>query len=488
MISDNDIVKLILGFKIKHLRLQHGISYQELAKATGVSVSYLNDIEKGKKYPKPDKITALAQAFQIDYDELVSTRADKKLRPVIELLNSGFFKFFPLGEFGISPDKLIDVFSNSPDRISAFISTILKMVRSYQIEKEHFYRIALRSYQDMHDNYFPDLEKAARSFKLEMKLKNKVPYNYEMLVDLLRQQYDITIDRVGLSKNKKLSVFRSYYQADKKVLYINQGLSEGQENFILAKEIGFQYLGLEERSYETQLNKEASFEKLLSNFKASYFAAALLMDANEMVKDVELIARSTTWKPSLLGNLLQKYQVTPETLLQRLTNILPHYFNIRDLFFIRLKSTSDLIRYDITKELHLSQLHKPYHTEMDEHLCHRWVSISSIKNIRSKKTDHMIDAQVSAYWQTDSAYFCISVAEPDNYKDEGASSITLGLLMTDALKGTFNFIKDPDLRKKTVHTTCERCSIPDCDNRVAPPFYVDKKNWEEELGEELRSL
>ncbi|MFT6865701.1 MAG: transcriptional regulator with XRE-family HTH domain, partial [Cyclobacteriaceae bacterium] len=62
MISDNDLVKLILGFKIKHLRLQKKVSYQELSQATGLSVSYLNDIEKGKKYPKPDKIRVLAQA------------------------------------------------------------------------------------------------------------------------------------------------------------------------------------------------------------------------------------------------------------------------------------------------------------------------------------------------------------------------------------------------------------------------------------------
>lgn len=488
MISDNDLIKLILGFKVKHLRLQKNVSYQELSKATGLSVSYLNDIEKGKKYPKPDKIQALAKAFNMDYDELVSTRADKKQKPVIDLLNSGFFKFFPLDEFGINPDKLIDVFSNSPDKISAFISTILKMVRSYQIEKEHFFRIALRSYQDMHDNYFPELEEAAKAFKNEVKLKSKVPYTYYQLEDLLRQQYDVMVDRVGLANNKKLVNFRSYFQAEKRVLYINQGLSEAQENFILAKEIGFQYLKMEERPHETLLNKEASFEKLLSNFKASYFAAALLMDSDELVKDVELIARSNEWKPTLISKLLQKYQVTPETLLQRFTNILPQYFNIKDLFFIRLKSTRDLIKYDITKELHLSQLHKPYHTELDEHLCHRWVSISTIKNIRSTKEDFIVDAQISEYWQSDSSYFCISVAESGNQQGEGASSITLGLLINDGLKGTMNFIKDPKLRKKMVHTTCERCSISDCDNRVAPPTYTDKKLHEEELASELEKL
>ena len=178
MISDNDIHKLILGFKIKHLRTRGGIPYQELSGKTGLSVSYLNDIEKGKKYPKPDKIRALAEAFEIGYDDLVSTKSDKKLQPVIELLNSGFFKFFPSEEFGFNTEKLIDFFSNSPDRISAFISTILKMARSYQIEKEHFYRIALRSYQDMHDNYFPELE--ASSGELKKKKLSSIPTIQEL--------------------------------------------------------------------------------------------------------------------------------------------------------------------------------------------------------------------------------------------------------------------------------------------------------------------
>jgi transcriptional regulator with XRE-family HTH domain len=177
MISNNDIVKLIFGFKIKHLRLEHKKSYQEVSDETGLSISYLNDIEKGKKYPKPDKIQALAGAFNLSYDELVSTNSDKKLKPIIELFNSGFFKYFPLNEFGISIEKLVDVFSSSPIKFSAFISTILKMVRSYQIEKEHFYRVALRSYQDIHDNYFPELEEAAKHYRKEKKLR-KIPFGF----------------------------------------------------------------------------------------------------------------------------------------------------------------------------------------------------------------------------------------------------------------------------------------------------------------------
>ena len=485
MISENDIAKLILGFKIRHLRTQRGTSYQELSQKTGLSVSYLNDIEKGKKYPKPDKISALAEAFQLNYDDLISMRAEKRLLPVVDLLNSGFFRYFPSEEFGFNTEKLIDFFSNAPDRISAFISTILKMVRSYQIEKEHFFRIALRSYQDMHDNFFPDIETAAAGFR-ELHFSSNSPLS--LLKEVLHQSFGISTDEAQLSKNKKLKGFRSYFSDSNKRLYLSERLTDAQKRFLVAKEIGFQNLKLGERSFETNLNSEASFEKLLNNFKASYFGACLLMPANDLVKDIQEISLQTKWDPESWSRLVEKYEVSPETFLQRLTNILPQYFGIDNLFFIRLDNSKGLVNYRITKELHLSGLHKPYQNQLSEHLCHRWVSISSIKNLQGKKQDYFIDAQISEYWQTDNSYFCISIAQPNRFDNQEGSSVTLGLAFNEKLKGTFNFMKDPSLRKRLVHTTCEQCSISDCEHRVAPPTYIEKKEHEMMLAEELLKL
>ncbi|WP_425392696.1 helix-turn-helix domain-containing protein [Ekhidna sp.] len=486
MISDNDIVKLILGFKIKHLRLKKGISYQALSAQTGLSVSYLNDIEKGKKYPKPDKINALASAFEIDYDDLISTKADKKLLPVIELLNSGFFKYFPSEEFGFNIEKIIDVFSNAPDRISAFISTILKMVRSYQIEKEHFYRVALRSYQDMHDNYFEDIEESAREFIEENNLST--PSNSYTLKEALKSLFHITINDERLAKDPFLKQVRSYYSKESKTLYLNSNLSEEQIRFMIAKELGYQKMVLNERSFETNLNKEASFEKLLNNFKASYFASALLLPSHEFVKDIQSFALATKWSPELIGNLLTKYHVTPETLLQRLTNVLPKYFGVDNLFFIRLDARGGMIDYQITKELHLSGLHNPYQNQLSEHLCHRWVSISSIKNLQGNDKSFLVDAQISEYWQTDKAYFVISIAQQSRFDNKNGSSVSIGLSMNEKLKGAFNFIKDSDLKKKVVHTTCETCAISDCEHRVAPPVYLEKREMEKAMEMELKKL
>jgi hypothetical protein len=486
MISNQDVLKLIFGFKIKHLRLQQQKSYQELAEKTGLSTSYLHDIEKGKKYPKPDKIQALAESLGVGYDDLISTRTDKKLRPVVELLNSDFFKFFPLDEFGISVDKLVDVFTSAPDRINAFISTILKMVRSYQIEKEHFYRIALRSYQDIHDNYFPEIEHAASQFRDEHHLPTIL--DTKTLEQILKSKYDISVDREKLPRHAELKGFRSYFDPEKHTLFLNEGLMPAQEAFIMGKELGFQFLGLQDRPRETQLNQHVSFEKLLSNFKASYFSAALKMDEKEMVADIEDLSRQSQWSAEAIRKLLSKYQVTPENLLQRWTNILPHHFGLDDIFFFRLKSDQSLVNYQITKELHLSQLHNPYRNETQEHLCQRWISIRAIKMLHNTRADPLIEAQVSAYWNTPNAYFCITMAQSSGYQSAQPYSVTIGLLMTEKLRATFNFLKDPELAHKVVNNTCERCGIADCDNRGAAPHVVIAQEKEKKLEEVLRNL
>ena len=58
-IREEDI-RLILGLKLRRLRQARSLSLAELGKLTGLSVSYLNEIEKGRKYPKAEKIAALA--------------------------------------------------------------------------------------------------------------------------------------------------------------------------------------------------------------------------------------------------------------------------------------------------------------------------------------------------------------------------------------------------------------------------------------------
>ncbi len=491
MLSDNQIIRLIFGFKVKYLRQSKKLSYQELAQKTGLSTSYLHDIEKGKRYPKPDKINSLAAAFDVDYNYMVATNASKKLKPIIDLLNSKFFRLFPLDYFGISTEKLLDLFTQTPDKVNAFISTIFKIARNYQVDDQQFYKEALRSYQDMHDNYFPEIEQAAQSFKKEYSIKGTLPFTHKFLEDQLFELFGVTVDWQTLPSQQNLRHIRSYYTAESKILHIQKNLSEAQINFLLTRELGFQYLKLSERPLSTTIIRIDSFEKLLNNYKASHFAAALLMDEHELASDVKQLARENTWQPSLITDLMHKYNVTGETLLQRLTNILPYHFGLEDLFFIRLTGSNDLKEFSMTKDLHLSQLHSPYNNELKEHYCNRWVSVTAIKELRinkKKSINILADAQISKYWNTDKEYLCISIAKPSRSDPEKGVSVTLGLLLTPTLRSLFNFITDPNLKIKDVHTTCERCGISHCAARVASPVIIEAIEERNEVIENLARL
>ena len=163
-------------------------------------------------------------------------------------------------------------------------------------------------------------------------------------------------------------------------------------------------------------------------------------------------------------------------LLQRLTNLLPSVYGAHDLFFIRLKQNSDG-KTRMTKELHLSQIHNPYNNRLDETFCQRWVSISGMNKV---KKGIRVDAQVSEYLDHGNKYFCISISQAGNFEESGASSVTIGMLITPELRANLNFLKDEGINHRLVHTTCERCPIEDCKERKAPNEFIQKKRREDE--------
>jgi transcriptional regulator with XRE-family HTH domain len=157
---DESHLKLIMGLKLKQLRSEKGMSLTQLAHATDISISYLNEIEKGKKFPKPDKIAVLANTLDVSYDWLVSVKMNKKLAPVADILQSKIMKEILLDVFGIDKNQMLDLLSRVPVKLNAFLNTIIEISRNYGMRVENFYQSALRSYQEMHENYFDDIEKS----------------------------------------------------------------------------------------------------------------------------------------------------------------------------------------------------------------------------------------------------------------------------------------------------------------------------------------
>lgn len=471
-------IRHILGLKVKDLRTSKNLSYLDLSKETGLSVSYLSEIEKGKKYPKGDKILSLAKALGVDYDYLVSLKVSKKLEPIVDLVNSDFFKDFPLELFGMEAQKVIEILSVAPEKLNAFVKSIQQIARNYEMNNEQFYQAALRSYQEINGNYFSEIENKVSQFKDEFGI-DTAPTSKDELVEILKSYFNISVDFESLGGETILKHVRSHYNSKNKILKINNGLTTAQETFLLGRELAFAYLELKNRPLETPPQTNYSFESLLNNYKASYFSAALIIEEGALIKDVRQLSGLEKWDSNFLPELLKKYNATPEMLMQRLTNLLPRHFNLKNLFFLRFVGRPDKDYYKLSKELHLNKIHSPHTNEINEHYCRRWMALKIMDRVKDKveKNEDVVlsEAQISNYWQTDQEYLVLTLSFPNASKHEYVISISIGFQIDNQLKSNVNFLKDPQVPNLTVHTTCERCNVSDCLERKSPPFVYNQE-------------
>ena len=246
---EEEYIKLIFGLKLKQIRTDKNLSLFGLSKLTGLSKSYLNEIEKGKKYPKPDKIVMLSDKLDVPYDHLVSLKLDKNLAPIGELLRSKVLKEIPLELFGIKESNLIDIVANAPAKVNAFISTIIEIAQHYNFSRENFYLASVRSFQEANNNYFDDLEQQVLKFAKAYHIDLSKPIKSKELEEILIEEYGYTIDNKELETHKELDNLRSVYIPKSKTLLIADHIDNAQRTIIYAKELAYNFLETEERLY-----------------------------------------------------------------------------------------------------------------------------------------------------------------------------------------------------------------------------------------------
>ncbi len=490
-----DKVKIIFGLKIRQLRLDKKLSLSEVADKSNLSISYLNEIEKGKKYPKTEKIMALARAFEVDYDSLVSLKLNKQLEPIAELLNSNILTELPLEIFGIEPSDFIELMSQAPAKISAFISTIIEISRNYDMRVEQFYFSVLRSYQEMHDNYFEDLEEAAQKFRNLFEIPATTSPNEQLLKGILESFYQYRIEEFTPEQYPDLITVRSVFDPKNNKLLINKTLSTEQKAFSYGREIGYQYLQLKNRPMISSVLEVESFEQVLNNFRASYFAGAILINKDILVGRLTYFFASPKWDAAMLLNIMRLFSVTPEVFMHRLSNVMTSHFKIKNLFFLRFNNQVDHDVFHLTKEMHLTKLHTPHGTAMNEHYCRRWLSLTILKDLENEQKvngynaeEVICKAQISEYIDTENNYLVICVAKPSPPNQIVNSSITLGFAIDDNLKSSVNFLGDSALPHRKVNETCERCSLIDCKERVVEPIILQKRQAREKLKAAVTKL
>ena len=486
---EEEYIRLVFGLKLKQIRTDKNLSLFGLAKLTGLSKSYLNEIEKGKKYPKTDKIVILSEKLEVPYDHLVSLKLDKNLAPIGEILQSKILKEIPLELFGIKENNLIDIVANAPAKVNAFISTIIKISQNYNLTRESFFLASLRSYQEAHNNYFEDIENNAVAFAKAYHINLEKPIKSEDLEDILIEEYGYTINKEELSKHQKLSELRNIFIPKNKTLLIYNDINEAQKTFIYAKEIAYNYLNIRNRLYTFPWIKFESFDQVLNNFIASYFAGALIIPKDNITKKLTHLFSQQEWQPIQLHKIIKSFNCSDETFYQRLTNILPKFFNIKNLFFLRFTHKENSPIFKLTKELHITQQQAPHANRNNEHYCRRWVSLKTINDLEEvseKKSAYGI--QISSYENSKNEYLVLSAATSDPFKEKINRSVSLGMLLSPHLKKKLQFLKEDTFKKKTVGVTCESCNIQNCKERVAEPRVLNKELRNKEIEKAVENI
>jgi XRE family transcriptional regulator, fatty acid utilization regulator len=494
-LSENNI-RLIFGLKLKQLRLDRNLSLAELAGKSALSASYLNEIENGKKYPKSDKIAALADALNVGYDKLVSLKLTKNLTPISELLESNILEQLPLDHYGIDVHKLLLQISQAPLQLSALVSTLIEMAKSLEMTQNNFSRTAIRTYKELNDNFFPELEDAVNKFSKKIKFNFVCPIMFETMHEIISNEFGYEVDENTIPGSTEFKTIRgiNIQNGKKSKLLLNKRLTDSQKAFIIGKEIAYNYLNISDRSQIYSDIRLDSFDQLLNNLRASYFATALIIKKEELLDDLRKFFSNKKFKADFLLSLLNKYNASPEMLLQRITNLLSRYFNINIFFFHRFNSEKRSDVFILSKEIRLNTKENPGGYQTSEHYCRRWLAINVIKdleNLQKKQNDFekpIAKVQRSVFMNSGNQYLTISLSKISTLANNTNYSVTLGLMMNDELMQKILFSTDSTIPIRTVNDTCERCQISDCKERIAEPNVFENKVRLLKLQENLREI
>jgi len=334
MNASPESLRLILGLRVRAWREERGWTLKAFGERSGLSISYLSEIEQGRKYPKPAKLLALARGLGVPYDELVALSSQDN--SVESLLRSPLIGGFPFEAFGVRPEDVVRVLSETPERARALARAFVELGRTYDLKREDVLLAALRSYQEMHDNYFPDLEEAAAAFRLEHGIAGRTPPTADFLSGILSAEHGYRVDDSQLAGAGELRSLRSVFVDGKTPrLLVNPRLMPSQRAFVLARELGYRVLGLKERAVTSSWIQVDSFEQVLNNFKASYFAGAVLLDSAVLREEMARFFSQTRFRGADLLAVSRALEATPELLFHRLTELLPRFFGLKELYFVR---------------------------------------------------------------------------------------------------------------------------------------------------------
>jgi transcriptional regulator with XRE-family HTH domain len=481
-----DIKYFILALKIKELRRKLKMSLKDLGKASSISVSYLNEIEKAKKYPKEDKLKLLAQALFVTPKYLTSSDKGAALRPVFQIFNKNIMERLPLNEFGINEFDLFEIISSSTEKCSYLIVILNQLVNHFSITFDNVNYLALNALQQIHLNHFSEIEKLSQIYRKIMNWGSHKGPNFNDLITLLEQKYNYTLElKSNYFEGELKDLLYLLKTNNQNRLIINSKLSQKDKTFLVAKILYYCIQKKIPPKFEMPKVNTQNHHDFFTRFKSNYFAGALIIDYEFIVSDLKIFFGDQKFDIKRLHTMMERYYCTPKVFFHRIAQIIPHHFGITQLFVLEtdhhLKSGS----FKTSNALNLSQTFINFTGKIGEHECRRKINITLLKNLQQVSSKFIIGAQIVSIKENKvnkESYFILSIAFKDIFKPDLNLCITIGIEINSKTKSIISFLRDKDIIHKNIGSTCERCEILECEQRVSEAIVF--KDQQQKLNQE----
>jgi len=345
------VAKTFVGPQLRQLRRERQQTQAEMAKVLGISPGYVNLLENNQRSLSVRLLMALADAYRVDWRDLVRDEASNLLAELRNVIRDPMFS-------GGAPDlqELRAAIDHAPRLVEQFL-------RLYGIHRTTLERImrqgagrlpegllassgeaVIHDFFRDHSNYFHSLEVAAE--KLRAAEPSGPEDIYGVLKARLSKAHGITVRR---RRTDEMTQALRVYNRDDRVIHLSEALDHCNQVFQLAHVlclVEFENL-LDELTAGSQITNKTSLARCHVEL-ANYFAAAFLMPYEAFLNTAE----STAYDIDLISI---RFGVSFEQACHRLTTLQRPNAQGVPFFFLRVDKAGNVTKRFNSTSFHLAE-------------------------------------------------------------------------------------------------------------------------------------
>ena len=453
-------IDLKIGPKIKSFRRQLGIQANKLAEQLGISASYLNLIESGKRKIDGDLLLKVCEELKIELTDLTNKSDLNLANNLSELLGDELFE-----DLDILGPEVQDLVNTNPKIARALIKLgdnykqkgqeIVSKVENISGKiidgrKTSFPGEVVSDFLQENKNYFSKLEKFADDIFNRIQINNRA--TYMALCDFLKTEYGVKVKDVLPEDGKPFS--KIYYKSQKE-LHLSDYVALETKKLYAAAQIAQEGAMVVIENYLSEFKFPSEESKKLTKVALlNYCGAAILMP-------YKLFHQECMKQKYDLELLQNTFACTFEQIAHRVTCLQDPKLPGIPFHFLRVD-----VAGNISKRFSLSGIEIPRYGGA----CPRWNVYSAFSR------PGVIQAAVSKM-SNGEKYVCIArtVEKGVGRYGKKKSILSIGLGCQAKYAKDFVYTENLDLNdKKTeipIGVSCRTCDRLDCSQRAFPPLH-----------------